>query len=141
LVLLFGTRDLDVDAFCSYIQLMAIRDEGKRQAKPGMKLAPISQPFPVSPEEVEAAIEAAPGQTADPEGDYDPNDGTAVDTYWKSGTVRRLGQRGQGKRPRKVLLSVRYSPEVVDYFKSTGEGWQSRMDEALREWIASRRTA
>ncbi|HEY7817263.1 MAG TPA: BrnA antitoxin family protein, partial [Vicinamibacteria bacterium] len=38
------------------------------------------------------------------------------------------------------LLSVRYSPEVVEYFKSTGEGWQTRMDEALKEWVATNRT-
>jgi uncharacterized protein (DUF4415 family) len=36
----------------------------------------------------------------------------------------------------KQLLSVRYSPEVLAYFKSTGEGWQSRMDGALREYVA-----
>ncbi|XSG86638.1 MAG: BrnA antitoxin family protein [Methylohalobius sp. ZOD2] len=24
----------------------------------------------------------------------------------------------------------------MEYFRSTGEGWQSRMDEALKEWIA-----
>lgn len=40
---------------------------------------------------------------------------------------------------RKVLLSVRYSPEVVDYFRALGDGWQTRMDEALKEWIASHR--
>ena len=39
---------------------------------------------------------------------------------------------------RKLLVSVRYSPEVVSYFKSTGEGWQSRMDEALREYVKQR---
>ena len=42
-------------------------------------------------------------------------------------------------RPRsenkKLLVSVRYSPEVVAYFKSTGEGWQSRMDRVLREYV------
>lgn len=42
-------------------------------------------------------------------------------------------------RPRsaskKVLLSVRYSPEVVAYFKATGDGWQSRMDSVLREYV------
>ena len=27
----------------------------------------------------------------------------------------------------KQLVSVRYSQEVLDYFRSTGEGWQSRM--------------
>jgi len=35
----------------------------------------------------------------------------------------------------KVLLSIRYSPEVVEYFRSTGKGWQTRMDDALREWM------
>ncbi|MEW6678440.1 MAG: BrnA antitoxin family protein [Pseudomonadota bacterium] len=33
----------------------------------------------------------------------------------------------------KILLSVRYSPDVVEYFKSSGEGWQARMDQVLRE--------
>ena len=36
---------------------------------------------------------------------------------------------------KKLLVSVRYSPEVVAYFKSTGEGWQSRMDGVLREYV------
>jgi uncharacterized protein (DUF4415 family) len=35
----------------------------------------------------------------------------------------------------KQLLSVRYSPEVLAYFKSTGEGWQSRMDGVLRQCV------
>lgn len=38
----------------------------------------------------------------------------------------------------KVLLSVRYSPEVVRYFRSTGTGWQSRMDGVLRRYVARR---
>lgn len=46
----------------------------------------------------------------------------------------------RGGRPKsaatKVLLSVRYSPEVVEYFRSTGEGWQARMDGVLREYVA-----
>lgn len=43
-------------------------------------------------------------------------------------------------RPRsankKLLVSVRYSPEVIAYFKSTGEGWQSLMDSVLRKYVA-----
>lgn len=42
---------------------------------------------------------------------------------------------------KKLLVSVRYSPEVVAYFKSTGAGWQSRMDEALREYVEQHRAA
>lgn len=37
---------------------------------------------------------------------------------------------------KKLLVSVRYSPEVVAYFKSTGEGWQSRMDGVLLKYVA-----
>jgi hypothetical protein len=32
-------------------------------------------------------------------------------------------------------VSLRISPEVIDYFKSTGIGWQSRVDETLREIV------
>lgn len=35
----------------------------------------------------------------------------------------------------KQLVSVRYSPEVLAFFKSTGEGWQSRMDSVLRAYV------
>ena len=51
--------------------------------------------------------------------------------------------RGRPKSDnKKLLVSVRYSSEVVAYFKSTGEGWQSRMDSVLRQYVArqSRRT-
>ena len=45
--------------------------------------------------------------------------------------------RGRPKSTKKKLLvSVRYSPEVVAYFKSTGDGWQSRMDSVLLKYVA-----
>jgi len=47
--------------------------------------------------------------------------------------------RGRPKSEnKKLLVSVRYSPEVVAYFKSTGAGWQSRMDGVLREYVERR---
>ena len=46
--------------------------------------------------------------------------------------------RGRPKlESKKLLVSVRYSPEVVAYFRSTGEGWQSRMDGVLQQYVAS----
>jgi uncharacterized protein (DUF4415 family) len=30
---------------------------------------------------------------------------------------------------------VRYSPEVIEFFRSTGEGWQSRMDDVLKQYV------
>ncbi len=45
--------------------------------------------------------------------------------------------RGRPKSEnKKQLVSVRYSPEVIAYFKSTGEGWQSLMDSVLRKYVA-----
>ena len=45
--------------------------------------------------------------------------------------------RGRPKSEnKKLLLSVRYSPEVITYFKSTGDGWQSRMDGVLRKYVS-----
>ena len=38
---------------------------------------------------------------------------------------------------RKQLISVRYSPEVLAYFRSTGEGWQARMDGVLKRYVDS----
>ena len=38
----------------------------------------------------------------------------------------------------KQLVSVRYSPEVLAYFKATGEGWQTRMDGVLRQYVNRR---
>ncbi len=49
---------------------------------------------------------------------------------------RALG-RPKSENP-KILLSVRYSSEVVDFFKSTGKGWQTRMDEVLLKYVSSR---
>lgn len=48
--------------------------------------------------------------------------------------IRSLRGRPKSEN-KKLLVSVRYSPEVVAYFKSTGEGWQSRMDGVLREYV------
>lgn len=45
--------------------------------------------------------------------------------------------RGRPKSAnKKLLVSIRYSPEVVAYFKSMGEGWQSLMDDVLRRYVA-----
>ena len=45
--------------------------------------------------------------------------------------------RGRPKSEnKKLLLSVRYSVEVVEYFRSTGDGWQARMDSVLRQYVS-----
>jgi uncharacterized protein (DUF4415 family) len=49
--------------------------------------------------------------------------------------------RGPNKHPTKEQVAVRYSPEVLAYFRATGAGWQTRMDEALREYVAKHKAA
>lgn len=68
-----------------------------------MKHGTTSKPLPTTPEEITSAIEAAPVRVHDLECPYDPNDPAAVETFWKDATVRRPGQRGPGKRAKKVL--------------------------------------
>lgn len=41
--------------------------------------------------------------------------------------------RGPQKTPKKVPVSIRLSPEVIEHFKASGPGWQGRIDEALKK--------
>ena len=43
--------------------------------------------------------------------------------------------RGLQKAKKKIPVSIRLSPDVVEHFKSTGPGWQSRIDEALKKVV------
>lgn len=40
---------------------------------------------------------------------------------------------------RKVQLTVRFDTEVVDEFRKSGDGWQTKMNDALREWLQAHR--
>lgn len=44
-------------------------------------------------------------------------------------------KRGPQKAPTKVAVSIRLSKDVVDKLRSTGEGWQGKVDDALRAWM------
>ncbi len=60
----------------------------------------------------------------------------AADEYQGAKLVRK------GRPPKaevKCAVSVRLSPEVLDYFRSTGKGWQTRIDEVLRAYVSQHR--
>jgi uncharacterized protein (DUF4415 family) len=48
---------------------------------------------------------------------------------------KKLGVRGPQKAPTKERITIRLSREVVERFRESGGGWQTRVDEALREWL------
>lgn len=52
---------------------------------------------------------------------------------------RRPGERGPQKSPTKERISIRLSRDVAEYFRATGDGWQTRIDEALREYVSKHR--
>lgn len=35
----------------------------------------------------------------------------------------------------KVSVTIRYDQDVIEAFRKTGDGWQTRMNAALREWL------
>jgi len=39
---------------------------------------------------------------------------------------------GSGK---KVQMTVRFDTDVIEAFKSAGDGWQTRMNDALKDWV------
>ncbi len=55
-----------------------------------------------------------------------------ADEYVGDQLVRR--GRQPAERP-KQALTVRYDADVVEAFKATGKGWQTRMNNALRDWL------
>lgn len=51
--------------------------------------------------------------------------------------IRR--SRGKQKAPTKIATSIRLSENVLEAYKQSGPGWQSRIDEDLQEIIAKRK--
>ena len=49
----------------------------------------------------------------------------------------KLNVRGPQKSPTKERITIRLSPEVVQGFRATGDGWQTRVDAALKDWLKS----
>lgn len=43
--------------------------------------------------------------------------------------------RGPQKAPTKRQVTLRLSPDVLDAFRATGKGWQTRIDAALRAYL------
>ena len=69
--------------------------------------------------------------------DFDPD--TAPDLSrdgWPEKFARTIVRRGRPPVAKpKVLTTIRLSQDVIDHFKAGGRGWQTRIDQALREWI------
>ena len=73
----------------------------------------------------------------DPEVDpYDPNDEATVEAFWASATITR----GRGRPPaaiKRPTLNMRVDAEILEAFKATGPGWQTRINSLLRDAVKS----
>ncbi len=49
--------------------------------------------------------------------------------------------RGPQKAPRKTPVFVRLDAAVIDAFRATGRGWQTKMNAALKEWLMEHKAA
>ncbi len=47
----------------------------------------------------------------------------------------KLRERGPQKSPPKVSTTIRLSADVVQAFRASGDGWQTRIDAALKDWL------
>ena len=73
----------------------------------------------------------------------DPDDAAELTDDWFQQANEYIGNKlvRRGRPPAavtKVALTVRYDADLVAAFRATGKGWQTRMNDALREWLAER---
>jgi uncharacterized protein (DUF4415 family) len=74
-----------------------------------------------------------------PEEDAEINRGIAADPDTYEPSDEEFRQFRPIGRPRaavtKERITIRLSREVVETFRASGAGWQTRMDEALKQWV------
>lgn len=70
----------------------------------------------------------------------DPDSRPYTDEEWKA--VKPLIRRGRppAESP-KVHTGLRLDADVLDAFKAEGRGWQTRINEALKDWLKTHRAA
>ena len=46
-----------------------------------------------------------------------------------------MRQRGPKNKPLKVPTTIRFDADVLAALKASGKGWQTRVNQALRDWL------
>jgi uncharacterized protein (DUF4415 family) len=75
----------------------------------------------------------------------DPDDAPELDDAWFEEADlykgKHLIRRGRPHSPTpKISTTIRFDADVLDAFRSGGEGWQTRMNDALRQWLTGHQT-
>jgi uncharacterized protein (DUF4415 family) len=73
----------------------------------------------------------------------DPDDAPEVTAQWVAEAsvydgdklVRRGRPAGSVKTAPKVSTTIRFDPDVLNALKASGKGWQTRVNDAMRDWL------
>lgn len=73
---------------------------------------------------------------------HDDDNPITTDDDWSGAVMKVRGKvigrtRGLQKSPTKVAKTIRYDADVIERFQASGPGWQTRMNDALKEWLAA----
>lgn len=64
----------------------------------------------------------------------DPDAIPLTDAEWQ--VAKAFVRRGRPPAPvTKERITIRLSREVVEQFRASGDGWQTRVDAALKDWL------
>lgn len=105
-----------------------------------MKSDSLPKGFPVTPNDWERLIAEAPGEDRPPTPEEEADRRYAV--VVQEGGIEAVRaalasarRRGPQKKATKVPTTIRFDADVLAALKMTGKGWQTRVNDAMREWI------
>ena len=97
---------------------------------------PMTSSARFSPAEIAAAKAAAPAR-ASSKAKTDWSEGTVTPGGGVAATLANLRRtRGPNKKPAKEQVAIRLDQEVVGALRASGPGWQTRVNAALKDWLA-----
>jgi uncharacterized protein (DUF4415 family) len=99
---------------------------------------PTTTSKPFSAAEIAAAKASAAATPASKAPKLDWSKGAVTSGGGVASTIATLRRtRGPNKKLAKEQVAIRLDPDVVGALRASGPGWQTRVNAALREWLAS----
>ena len=89
----------------------------------------------MSRKEVLTAVQAIPEEQDFVWDGIDEDDRPATEDELRAGIKMAQAQRGRPAGSDKTQIALRVDNAVLDAFRATGKGWQTRMNEALKDWL------
>jgi uncharacterized protein (DUF4415 family) len=65
----------------------------------------------------------------------DPDAAPLTDAEWEAIKPRVQMGRPPSPTPHKIPTTIRFDADVLAALKATGKGWQTRVNDAMRNWV------